>query len=255
MPSLPEIKHIHEELLILLKKFDEICRAHDIRYSLHGGTLLGAVREHGFIPWDDDADIMLTRADYEKFCAVMKSEPLDPDFSFKEFASQHPRFRMKREGKVGVWVDLFIFDYISENRLVQKMKILMCCFLLAFTKSKSSMKITLSRGQHKGLRLLLLKVGYTMGRPFSAKFKTRVMNFCNKHLFTGRKKLIHRANDQYWAMKLIHPREVMETYCDMDYEGHPLMLTSRHHEVLTALYGKDYMTPKRERGHEAFDDQ
>ena len=52
----------------LLKKIDDFCTARGIRYSLAGGTLLGAVRHKGFIPWDDDADVMLPRPDYERFC-------------------------------------------------------------------------------------------------------------------------------------------------------------------------------------------
>ena len=57
MPSTELTKELHKEMLLLLKKFDELCTANDIKYSLHGGTLLGAVREKGFIPWDDDIDI------------------------------------------------------------------------------------------------------------------------------------------------------------------------------------------------------
>ena len=74
---------IHEELLILLKEFHKICTENDIRYSLHGGTLLGAVRERGFIAWDDDADITLTRDEYEKLKLVLRG-PLGEEFRFDE---------------------------------------------------------------------------------------------------------------------------------------------------------------------------
>ena len=67
---------IHEELLILLQRLHEICLENDIRYSLHGGTLLGAVREKGFIPWDDDADITLTRGEFEKLRKVLRNMDL-----------------------------------------------------------------------------------------------------------------------------------------------------------------------------------
>ena len=50
MPSTELTKELHKEMLLLLKKFDELCTANDIKYSLHAGTLLGAVREKGFIP-------------------------------------------------------------------------------------------------------------------------------------------------------------------------------------------------------------
>ena len=56
----------HKRLLDILCVFDGFCTKHHIRYTLHGGTLLGAVRGNEFIPWDDDADIAMTRAEYRK---------------------------------------------------------------------------------------------------------------------------------------------------------------------------------------------
>lgn len=58
----------HQALLLeMLKDFDAVCRKHKIRYQLFAGTALGAARHQGFIPWDDDVDVILTRAEYERF--------------------------------------------------------------------------------------------------------------------------------------------------------------------------------------------
>ena len=57
---------MQEGLLTLLKEFDAICKKHDITYYLEGGSLLGAVRHKGFIPWDDDVDLGIPRADYDR---------------------------------------------------------------------------------------------------------------------------------------------------------------------------------------------
>ena len=61
------MNQLQTRLLNLIKVFDELCRKHDITYYLAAGTLLGAIRHGGFIPWDDDADVIMTRSNWEKF--------------------------------------------------------------------------------------------------------------------------------------------------------------------------------------------
>ena len=61
------LKRLQSVCLDLVMEVDRICRLNNIEYTLEGGTLIGAVREHGFIKWDDDADISMTRDAYNKF--------------------------------------------------------------------------------------------------------------------------------------------------------------------------------------------
>ena len=70
-----ERQRYHEKLKDLLFEFDDFCEAHEIEYMLSFGTLLGAVRHHGFIPWDDDIDLMLTRPNFEKLYALQSELP------------------------------------------------------------------------------------------------------------------------------------------------------------------------------------
>ena len=69
-----DLKEFHEQLLDILLEFDRICRKHRIKYTLAYGTMLGAIRHKGFIPWDDDVDIMMDRANFDKFCKVCPRE-------------------------------------------------------------------------------------------------------------------------------------------------------------------------------------
>jgi putative licD1 protein len=89
----PELLHRIQALLLkMLADFDDTCRRLDIPYVVYGGTAIGAVRHHGFIPWDDDVDVLMTRADYERFLkeapdALPEGYQIDntrtrPDFPF-----------------------------------------------------------------------------------------------------------------------------------------------------------------------------
>ena len=75
-------KEYKDRLFDMLVKFDEFCNKYKLDYSLCGGTLLGAIRHKGFIPWDDDLDVVMPRPDYEKFKRLVKKYPLAPNLVF-----------------------------------------------------------------------------------------------------------------------------------------------------------------------------
>ena len=74
--------------LQVLSEIDRICRKHNIQYFVYAGTLLGAVRDKQYIPWDDDLDTCMLRSEFQKFCTVVRDElPEELSFSTMEF---HP---------------------------------------------------------------------------------------------------------------------------------------------------------------------
>lgn len=80
-----EMKKVWAVQLDLLYEFQRVANKHGIKYIANGGTMLGAVRHKGFIPWDDDTDIMMMRDEYERFCQIAPKEFKHPYF----FQTEH----------------------------------------------------------------------------------------------------------------------------------------------------------------------
>lgn len=134
-----ETKQLWAVLLDILVQIDIICKKHNIEYFLCGGTLLGAVRHKGFIPWDDDLDVMMKRNEYNRFCEIapkelqtpyfFQSEKTDPGHllrhakirnsnttgMFKHFA--HKGYKINQ----GIFVDVFPMDNLPNNPKERKM--------------------------------------------------------------------------------------------------------------------------------------
>ena len=75
-----KLKEVWAVELDLLSEFDRVCKKYGIKYIASGGTMLGAARHHGFIPWDDDVDLMMMRDEYDKLCEIAPTEFKHPYF-------------------------------------------------------------------------------------------------------------------------------------------------------------------------------
>lgn len=129
--------------LELLEEVDRICKKCDIHYNIIAGTLLGAVRHGGFIPWDDDADVALLRSEYEKFRKACETELDTSRFYFQDHRNT-PGYRwgygkLRRKDTVflrehqehmpyeqGVFIDVFPLDYVPENYGVRRVHNFVC---------------------------------------------------------------------------------------------------------------------------------
>lgn len=133
-----EIQDVSTEVLADVHAF---CIAHGINYSLAYGSLIGAIRHKGFIPWDDDIDIMMLRPDYERFCKEYKSDKciiITPKESYINYArvcdcinTTYRTISPWTENKrVGVWIDIFPIDAVEDDfelfsERIYKLKILL----------------------------------------------------------------------------------------------------------------------------------
>ena len=127
------LKHLQKVQLMMLKDFIKICEENDITYFVIGGTLLGTIRHQGFIPWDDDIDVIMYRKDFEKLNDIMINNPHDK-YGFINVLNEETyhytwgRFTLKNTVLAEWWadqvdytpnifIDIFIMDKIPDNKV------------------------------------------------------------------------------------------------------------------------------------------
>lgn len=252
---LPRVK---ETELEILSKVDEFCREHDIKYSLAYGTLLGAVRHKGFIPWDDDIDIMMLREDYNKFIKLWNKNPIDgyilqnkdnsPDFSqtFTKIRKDHTTFINQAEADggykyhKGFFIDIFPLDRKATgkfNEIVQNINAIKYLLLCREYLPKDN-----------GLALKLASELFLLFNPKFVRNNRRqkYLNRITKYNSQKNNRLLTVSAISDLRISFIP--ELMENSVDLYFEGKKFMCTWKYLEFLESQYG-DYMQlpPEAER--------
>ena len=133
------LKHLQKLELMILKDFIKICEYNNIEYFMCGGSLLGTIRHEGFIPWDDDIDIIMFRSEYEKFVEIYEKNPLDkyelltpentPDYFllFSKLVLKSTKFEEWWDSQVsfdlGIFLDIFILNDAPNNKIMKKIHV------------------------------------------------------------------------------------------------------------------------------------
>lgn len=229
-------RKIQMEILDIMRYLDSFCRENDIRYSLSGGTLLGAVRHHGFIPWDDDIDVMFDRPNYEKLKKALETN-LDPNFVviqplWVKRLSKVTNERLKEEENC---VDFFVFDNVPNSALRARLKI----FLLRVLRGMLYKEIDYSRLSIKN-KIFLFVTGL-MGRPFSQSFKQKLhenVSQWGNHSKTEKITIYNTFLKQMSRIK--YEADIVDEYMELDFEGEKFMAFAKYDSFLTELYG-NYM--------------
>ncbi|MBD8960687.1 MAG: hypothetical protein EGR81_08040 [Ruminococcaceae bacterium] len=182
-----EINELQKIQLSMLKDFDAVCQRHRISYQLFSGTALGAVRHKGFIPWDDDIDVVVLREDYKRFFDSASKE-LDSNKYYvqREFSEHWPMFfsKLRLNGTTyiekyhshdarihqGIYIDIFPCDNMSDSRLMQKL-------------------------QYFASKIVIVKSLYTRGYETNSTVKKCFMQFCRILPTEPFKRLCIRRND------------------------------------------------------------
>lgn len=234
------VRDVHKVLLPLLEMLDKHCKRYNINYSLAYGSLLGCVRNHGFIPWDDDVDIMMKRSDFEKF--LESFEKKETDLSKNSYLDC-PRFMYKINSfdvdGVSVVIDIYPADNVPNNVILEKIKRWIVLMLRQTLIGRKGRKNT-------PFRLFRKIVAYIVSFPLSRQQLWRLFSFvcscgnnndanriccyCTTHASYGR---YHSANI---FNKIIYSK--FEDIMQPIIEGYDTYLTRE--------YGRDYMTPPKE---------
>lgn len=232
-----------QELLSMITDIDRLFRENGIVYSLCGGTLLGAVREHGFIPWDDDIDILVDRSNYVKICRLFSGEVQAGDTCYRLspylWIDRIQKADDTRDILQASTIDLFLADNSPDNSMVRRCKVLLLKMLQGMMKEEQD---------YSGISLFYktaLWITYIMGKPFSAKTKFRWYQAVSQIGNAKKTKYISCYNDLFRLMALRYPAEMMDAFEYRQFEDISLPITLEYDVYLTTAYG-DYMTPPEE---------
>ena len=231
-------------LLSILKEFDRVCRLLNIPYVLFAGTLLGAVRHEGFIPWDDDLDILMFREDYELFLREAEGI-LDTKTFFlqKEFSAHWPMFFSKLrlnntacleqyhpkdpQTHQGIYMDIFPCDNAVETNFGRKLQFLASKVVIAKSLSRRGYDTdSLQKKMFIGICKMLPM------RPFLKLTKRGKKDSETVHSFF--------AGASGYS-KNVFPRSFFAESVYVPFEDGMYPISKKYDELLQIIYG-DYMT-------------
>lgn len=253
--SKEEFRKMQLVQLDMLVEFDRVCRKHHINYVISSGTMLGAVRHKGYIPWDDDADLMMLREDYERFKMVAKD--LNPDICYFQDHTTDPEYRwgygkLRRTGtkyvrlgqehlkcKTGIFVDVFPYDDVPLSTLAQIIqdRYCYCCRKLLWSEVAKKSAIGIKKWWFSILSFIPVKTVFKLLSVYSNRSKNTSSNLVRCLCFPsiGTYFYMHPLRERYGI-----PKRWFTERAEYTFEGKKLLGTKDYDECLTYWYG-DYM--------------
>lgn len=256
-----KIGELHEKLFKMLMMFDSICRQHNIMYFLDSGCAIGAVREHDFIPWDDDVDIAILRPDYLRLRDILKTalpehyrliEPKDYEPFFFDFIPKLVDLTVPLREETAVdrayhnyqnrmAIDFVILDKVPDSIWKQKIIKFKCKFFYGMARSK---RYTTTAEHMSFSEKILSEVCYICGKMFSREKILKMYENNTTRYARIESNTVIRSNSLLMFIDFFN----LNWYSDvvyMKFHGGDVPLPVGYDAVLTKMYG-NYMVPQNQ---------
>lgn len=254
------LKHLQNLELMILKDFIKFCEKNNLTYYIYAGSLLGAVRHNGFIPWDDDLDVVMFRKDYEKFKKIFLSTPNDKyelltNETSEDYFHLLSKLMLKNtlfeeewvnqvEFHVGINIDIFVLDDLANGkfkRFYQLKKSFLYNKLLIMSKIKLEDLPLLTK--------VITHFGYYILNLFKIKPKTinrRCLNFLKKYQDDNCKCVfdISATSDEY---PQIYYKKDFNQIIKLKFENIEVNASKNYDSILKSLYGNYMDLPPKEK--------
>lgn len=244
--SVEEMKQIQVEIL---KDIHRFCEQNGLRYTLIFGSLLGAIRHKGYIPWDDDIDIAMPRKDYEKFI-----QRYHHDFYYvydyrkdKDYHNPYAKVADTRTileenicmKSIGINIDVFPFDNMFDTKEECN------AFIDSLNSIKKKFRIKLVKPGRKNVwwKRILIRLAKVAMLPYSMKGLTQQEYEKVNTLSNDQAAFVALPVDPEIgaAYRSVYPRRMFDNFTKKPFEEDEFMVTADYHQWLTQMYG-DYMT-------------
>ncbi|MDO4276889.1 MAG: LicD family protein [Eubacteriales bacterium] len=245
-----------EHLLKLFREIDEICKKHNLRYVMAGGTLIGVLRNEGFIPWDDDVDIYMPRDDWNKFVELSKTE-FPPDRAVqcvdvdRSYTNSFPRYastdscavhkhQVIGDDKAGEIIDVLTLDPIpADDKEYEKYRTHMMIY-------SDLVNISVVFGNRWEIPASLY-LKYLLSYVFLGKERT--LKKLEDIMFSYKEEDCDRYAMRWGGCPFLFDKDMMFPVKYMDFEGEKVMIPRRTNDYLVWHYGDEwsYIPPHGER--------
>lgn len=250
--NLDQIKQIEIEIL---KHIDSFCKEKSITYFMGYGSLLGTIRHSGFIPWDDDIDLLMPREDYEKFRTTFAG---GSHYRFVDRNNRHDwpyvfgkvidtKTEMEeidyKSGKIGVYVDIFPIDGLPKGSFMRRTHMLKVQLLHYILITVQKNNLAGSSGFRSVIKRLLYPVGKLWGMNNIIKYIDKTIK---KYTFNNSDFVASQSTNVY-GMREIMPRDWFLYEQTHNFENMAVVIPKSYNEILTKIYGNYMKLPPTEK--------